>query len=221
MTWTQEDYTSFRGTPAAARAAWLRDRFPSGPPAAWWIFVTEAAQTDLNTFGDLSMEQRRASVRFATEAVELAVTLHSIRPCLGVSLLSGIARAASHARHLENLPEVIGADALARRALEALPLSETAALAAAERRRREAIEDENAWSSPGAPLSGQPLPPDEDITKLSEIEDMLASLEWLADRVTPGAQADQLHRWQSLRGRFELGAAAAEAGRRRLETKDQ
>jgi hypothetical protein len=215
LTGAEQDHIEFREISVAAREAWIRDRFPSGAPAAWWFFVVEGAETDLNIFRDASMEQRQASTRFVVDAVELAVALRCIPASCGVSMLSRLAKAASLIDEMGNLPAAIGADALARRALEAMPVSETAALAAADRRRREAVEDPDAWCSPRVALAEQILPPDEDIMMLSEIEQMLSSLEWLADRVTPGADADELRRWLLLRDRFDLGAAAVEVGRRR------
>ena len=172
--------------------------------------MLDSAESDLSPFRRIEIDERRRSVIFSVEIIEDAVSRGDIRPLMAVSMLADLSGRAARLGEVGFPSDEIRPDVVARRALAVMPLSLEGARAAADRRRTEAIANKDAFYSPAALSSESPLPPDEGIDELVEIEHMLHALEPISGLVVDETVSANIRPWLSALPHFNLGWSGPE-----------
>ncbi|WP_439673496.1 polymorphic toxin-type HINT domain-containing protein [Embleya sp. MST-111070] len=210
----QDDFLAFRSLDSGERGEWLRGRFPDGTPAHWWFFVVDSVGSELGRFSRAAPDERARALRFGLDAARFAVDTGDLSTASGVMLTARLLERAALIGELVDLVsgEVDGVFAWA---LDAIPLSPEAALAAAERRREEARTLEASVHRAGAPQARDELPEDREIGHLVELEEMLRALGPLAALILDRGLRARAEIWFAIEERFDLGDAASAAVIRR------
>ncbi|WP_406293471.1 hypothetical protein OG948_02610 [Embleya sp. NBC_00888] len=176
--------------------------------------MVDSAGSELARFSRATPDERARALRFGLDAARFAVVTGDLSTASGVALT---ARLLERAALLEEPVDLISGevDSVFEWALDAIPLSPEAALAAAERRREEARTLEASVHRAGAPPTQDELPEDQEIVHLVELEEMLRALGPLARLIVDRDLRARAEVWFAYEERFDLGDAASAAVMRR------
>jgi hypothetical protein len=108
--------------------------------------LLERVQTDI--VAPRTRTDRTESVALAIDLIEIAIA-QGMPDHLGARWLARIAQASGALDLSASVPEVLKPDHVARRILHAFGLTRAEALEEAARRRRELIDNDDAWLKPG------------------------------------------------------------------------
>ncbi|MFI5643408.1 hypothetical protein [Kitasatospora sp. NPDC051705] len=205
MTRTEQEYRELRQLPRNERRSWVRGMFPEGAPPQWWLSMVESAELGVSPMRELPADQYRENFEFAVSLLDLALDEGGLSPCHCAYWMVRIAATSLRFRtQIDHLPEVVTPDGAARIALERIPLSREEALAAANRRRDDLGRGEDRFYVPGDDLSDARHQATEEIRLLQEVERVLSSLEWIADRIIDEQLSREIQSWLNLRSMMEI-----------------
>ncbi|MER7671390.1 hypothetical protein ABTY61_23395 [Kitasatospora sp. NPDC096128] len=205
MTRTEQDYRELRQLPLDERRLWVQGRFPEGASPQWWLAMVESAETAVSPVRDLSDDRRREGLEFAVSLLDLALDEGGMSPCYSAYWTVRLAALALRFRTpITRLPEVVTPDGAARLALQRLPFSREEALVVASRRRHNLQQGEDRFYSPGEDISQGLYRPCEEVLLLQEVERVLSSLVWIADRIADDQLSREIGSWLNLRSALEI-----------------
>ncbi|MBD0695079.1 hypothetical protein [Streptomyces sp. CBMA123] len=205
MTRTEQEYSELRQLPGDERRGWVHSKFPEGASPQWWLAMVESAELGVSPARVLSTDQRRENFDFAVSLLELALDERGMSPCHSAYWMVRLAALALRCRTpIGGLPESVTPDGAARLAVARIPLSREEVLMAANRRRNDLQQGRDRFYSPGDDLSDIRNQASEEVQLLQEIERVLSSLEWIADRIVDERIYREIQSWLVLQSELEI-----------------
>lgn len=198
-----DDYpglSELRTIPVDSLRDWVNIRFPDRISPQWWVSVFELIEIAVSPLRNVDRSSRISDLRLGAEAVTLAVERGDFDAPDGAYWLLRLAATALELDlHIDELPNSLTPDGATAWALEQLPLSRDAAVAAARVRREQYLAaDENFFAPIGVPYK-PPERPDLEIQALIGVERILSALPWVADFVRDPQIRREVQAWLAIR----------------------
>lgn len=198
------DLPELRAISVDLLGAWVSARYPDRVPAQWWRAVFESIETAVSPLRDVDQSQQISDLWLGVEAVTLAVARRDIDVSAGAYWLLRLAAAALRLDlHTDELPNVLTPDGATAWALEKLPLSRDAAVAALRVRKEQyLVADESFFAPTGVSHKAVEYQPDSATLALIDVERILSALPWVKDFVRDPRLRHEVQAWLAIEGRL-------------------
>ncbi|MFC9812600.1 hypothetical protein ACFVJM_11115 [Streptomyces virginiae] len=193
------DLREMRGVPKGQLADWVSSRFPDGTSPQWWLSILESLEVSASPFREVTPDRRAEDLKFAAEAILLAVKLGGIRAAIGAYWMLRIAALALRFDPpVSGLPKILTPDGSAEWALQQIPLKRERVIAESETRRDEYL---NAGEGFYAPVGGEvTLTGEVAFSGLQDVELILSTLPWVCSHVKDKGIEHEIRSWLEIQG---------------------